>query len=138
MELSDEDVAYSNGINNSSFGYNFMFKYNRAPPGGVIDTIEISRRLAYELQIPNRFGKQIAKAILRVLSDAAAHGEGIRFDNYATIKFKKFSSDYVRLPDGSNILRPSVYKPSIQPHDKLKQSLIKLTKSEAINSNKGI
>ena len=74
-----EDANYEESTKAGRHGYDVMFKHNRVDIGKAIDINEFARRLAYELQIPNRFGIRVIKAVNRVISDAARHGEEYSF-----------------------------------------------------------
>lgn len=86
------------------------FKKNRVPYGEVIKSEEFARRLAYELQLPQRYGTRIHRGISRVISDAIEHGEGVRFNNLGTIRVKKHSTDDVLVPGGGVQQRTNMFK----------------------------
>jgi len=88
------------------------FERERVQVGEVIQMPEISRRLSYELQLPLRFGRRIAKAYARVMQDALQHGEGIRLNGVGVLRFKEYDTDTVKLPTGVTVPRCNMYKHS--------------------------
>lgn len=90
--------------------FDSIFEYNRVSIGEVIPSSELGRRLCYELQIPQRFSVRVYKALSRAMADAIKHGEGIRFQNFGTLKLKKYNTDSVKMPNGEYVPRPAMYK----------------------------
>ena len=86
------------------------FARSRVTLGEVIDSDELGQRLCYELQIPQRFSRRVYKAVSRVLCDAFANGEGIRFQDLGVLRVKKYNNTTVRLPDDTIVDRKRIFK----------------------------
>lgn len=121
-----EDDAYDISVSGRP-GYDVMFNRNRVEIGSAIDSTEFARRLAYELQIPSRYGTRILKAVNRVIDDALSNGEGIQFNSLGILKLKQYSNIEHKLPDGTVINRESMFKIKLNLYAAAKEKLVKLT-----------
>ena len=90
---------------------------------------ELSRRLAYEAQIPVKLGTRLHNAVMRVIVDAVVHQEGINFDDYFSISTKEFLTSTANHPTRGKILRQSKYKLIVKPY-KIKQVYANSTRKE--------
>lgn len=89
---------------------NTSFKFHRVPKGNVIHNKELTRRLCYNLQIPQSFGPRILKGLSSVIRDALEHGEGINLFQIGDLKLMPLKGDTVRLPNNQYVPRQKKYK----------------------------
>jgi len=97
--LEDPDVRWTNRD----------FEKTRAAPGKSISEEELSKRLAYELQVPNTYGKRLYKAFRAVIDDALSHGEGIKFST-GVLRLQKYKTRYHVQGYLQGQLRTKMYK----------------------------
>lgn len=71
------------------------FQPNRVAQGEAVSRLEMIRRLAHFLQVPQRFGERIMRAFEDVLSDALLHGEGLKIKNAGTLTLQRHKSTHV-------------------------------------------
>jgi len=93
------------------------FKPNRVPPGEAISRVEMIRRLAHYVQVPQRFGYRLMLAFEEIMYDALKHGEGIKFKGLGTITLERHKKDtYTGLGRTANrkILYKYVFKTSVE------------------------
>lgn len=93
-----------------------LFQYKRVPIGSAINKVELTRRLAYELQIPQRYGERIVNAFNRVIEDALIHGEGVIFSECFTLTLQRHKKDTKRLPTGVIAELSNIFRVVAKPH----------------------
>lgn len=69
------------------------FEHVRSPQGEAVSRLEILRRLAHYLQVPQKFGYRLMLAFEAVLYDALLHGEGLKIKGLGTITLERHKSD---------------------------------------------
>ena len=102
------------------------FKRKRYSIGEAIPDDELIRRLAYQLQIPQRYGKRILAAYREVTKEALENGEGFNLGigNLKVIQYNQ--RDYPRgLYKGQK--RQSMYYYHVAPSPSGREILIDLT-----------
>jgi len=118
--MQEEKYTYVEDAESSTKSYFELFKRKRVKPGKLLNKKELSRRLAYEAQIPVKLGTRLHNAVMRVIIDAVVHQEGINFDDYFSISTKEFLTSTANHPTKGKIPRPSKYKLVVKTN-KIKQ-----------------
>lgn len=65
------------------------FEPKRVARGEAVSRLELIRRLAFQLQVPQRFGYRLMLAFERVFRDALIHGEGLRIGGAGTLTLQR-------------------------------------------------
>lgn len=73
------------------------FRPVRVKQGEAVSRIELIRRLAHYLHVPQRFGERLMNAFESVLSDALLHGEGFKIKNAGTLTLQRHTTEYVMM-----------------------------------------
>jgi len=102
------------------------FEPNRVAPGEAINRLEIIRRLAHYLQVPQRFGTRLMMAFEDVIKDAMLHGEGIRLGDVGTLTLQKHKNEYYT-GFGRHEKRKILYKYDWAPTAEAKRFLQKVS-----------
>lgn len=127
--MQEDKYTYAEDADESTKSYFELFKRKRCKPGKTLTKKELSRRFAYEAQVPVKLGTRLHNAMMRVIIDAVVHHEGINFDDYFSINTKEFNSNKSNHPTKGIITRPSKYKLSLKPN-KIKQVYTTKTQKE--------
>lgn len=65
------------------------FQPKRVVQGEAISRVELIRRLAHYLHVPQRFGYRLMLAFEKVFKDALLHGEGLRIGGAGTLSLER-------------------------------------------------
>jgi len=116
------------------YDYFEAFEPNRSKVGQAVPREELARRLAYQLQVPQRYGARLIAAYEAVIHDALDYGEGFRFKDLGMLTLYKFPSEMYKglnsKGDYGEHRRFVMYKYKWKTFDSAKQALIDRTKRE--------
>ncbi len=103
------------------------FEPNRVEQGEAISRIEMIRRLAHYLQVPQRFGYRLLLAFEDVIEDALQHGEGIKIKNAGTLTLQEHKNK-MYTGFGKTEERKVLFKYDFQQSKEAKRFLVKISK----------